>query len=167
MNQEITLAVDSKIILVNVAGLAVFILFFILLESISGSTEASSLAVWIVTTIVSGLTLALIWQLGFNRATLEGNQLTLRAGFYQQRWPAKILEATWSAHSLKEFHRDNGIKMHGYTAGYYSRIAGKREYLLAIGSDEVRCLKIEGHPALCLDSLTHDRILALWQGASR
>lgn len=167
MSQAITVAVDGKIILINAVGLVVFVLFFVLLERISGSSTGPSLAAWIATTIVATLTLALIWQLGWNRVTIEGNQLSLRAGFYQQSWPASILEAPWSTHSLKEFHRDNGVRMYGYAAGYYSRVGSEREYLLAIGSDQVRCLRAEGHPALCLDPLTHDRILAAWQGSTR
>lgn len=164
MSQTITLALEGKSILINVAGLAVLILFFVLLERITGGHAGPSLAAWIASAIVTLLALALFWQLCWNRATIEDNLLSLRAGFYQQRWPASILEATWSTHSLKDFHRDNGVRAYGYAAGYFSRGA-ERQYLLAVGSEQVRCLKIDGHPPLCLDPSTHEQILAAWQGS--
>ncbi|MFJ4157996.1 hypothetical protein ACIPZF_24775 [Pseudomonas sp. NPDC089752] len=160
MSQTIAVVLGWKIILMNAAGTAVFILCIVMIERATGNSSRPSLTAWIAYAFVALLPVVLFWHLGWNRATFSGNQFSLRAGFYQQNWPASILDAPWSTHSLRDFQRDNGVRVYSYAAGYFSRPGGERQYLLAIGSDQVRCLKIDGHPPLCLDPSTHEQILA-------
>ncbi|MNJ35289.1 hypothetical protein D3C77_300210 [compost metagenome] len=163
MRNDIQIFIGWKAIWVNAVGFTALILFFVTLGQIFGSSGSSSLASWIATVILTVLAVGLVWQMGWNRIKINEGDLSLRAGFYHQRWPANILERPWRAHALSEFHRVNGVHIYGYAAGYYSRGAGKRQFMLAINTDKVRCLTMDGYPSLCLDAGTHDRILAAWQ----
>ncbi|MEW9678419.1 hypothetical protein [Pseudomonas sp. TE50-2] len=167
MSNETSIVISRKVICFNVVGFAGLVLIFVMLGRIFGSSGSASLASWIATVILAVLAAVLGWQMGWNRATIHEGELSLRAGFYHHRWPAKILEMPWKTHKLSEFHRDNGVHIYGYAAGYYSRGASKRQFMLVINTDQVRCLTMEGYSSLCLDAATHDRILAKWQASVR
>lgn len=55
--------------------------------------------------VLSVLFAMLAWQLDWNRAVVDGHKISVRAGFYSQRWPLKVIYASWSEPPLNEFHR--------------------------------------------------------------
>lgn len=157
---SILIPVHRKVLAINMIGFVLLFLFFLVLGWSVGSRQQFTLAECIALTMFAALVAIIGWQLRCNLATFDGDELVLRAGFYKQHWPVTVLEAPWKERRLDEFDRKNGVGAYKYFAGRFSFSGVDDCFMLAINSDLVRCLNINGYPALCLDANTHSLILA-------